>query len=682
MPVSVTHLVVLLVISWIYLTLVRFVDLNEREPVWSLALAFVLGCVAAGLVALLINPVTLVLSPWTGAAAEEISKGLAYGACLLIFAAIARIKGWFELSDLVDGIVYGIAIGLGFSAGDAFLHDLAFAAYPFGDTVRLGPAIVNGALVGLSHGLFGGVTGLGVGLAVEAHGKVRRLVLPLLGLAAAIGLNGLFRLLAHGNALDGHATVYRAWIAVVLPLAGLVAVGLLGLSRERRTIARQLAPEIESGLVTGDDLALLRSFWVRQTQYMRLLAAGKIHQCLVAAGRHNRQVQLALAKARIEGEPDGAHVASLSRQIEALRRAVRHTAPVILIVLLLVPLTGALALRRQGTLPSAGVVRVLGIAVPSIDGYWRRQIVAYSTPNVAPYSTSSSVCPFQKNNAMFCHPDGNIYYDPAFLNELYDSIGDFAPVVVLAHEWGHKVQSLRGAMQNAAGQWTIVRELQADCYAGEWVRNVESGNGTNLEKGDLGEALEVLNQGRDPRGNPWYDPHAHGTGGQRVDAFQAGREGVACTSDSLWVEVHLDPAASQQTTVPASGSLIAETAKRKGRFTLVNIRPITNLVTPNRTEVVLAIYRAADGSEVQVARGAFTSPEGAGADLVADSTTYLGRGYHVTGQGQVKDGDAVIGRWVSLLGEKQIVMITNRQTYSFMIGPEGILWEFATAQAQ
>ncbi len=55
---AVTHLLVLLVISWIYLTLVRFVDVNEREPVWSLGLAFVLGCGAAALVTyeLLIGP--------------------------------------------------------------------------------------------------------------------------------------------------------------------------------------------------------------------------------------------------------------------------------------------------------------------------------------------------------------------------------------------------------------------------------------------------------------------------------------------------------------------------------------------------------------------------------------------------------------------------------------------------
>lgn len=679
MSPATTHLLGLLVVSWIYLTLVRFVDINEREPVWSLGLAFVLGCVAAALLSLLVNPVTRVLVPWVGAAAEEIAKGVAYVACLLIFTAVARIRGWFELSDLVDGIVYGIAIGLGFSAGNTFLRDLAFGA---GVIVEpLGQSIINSALVGLGHGLFGGITGLGVGVAVEAHGKVRRLLFPLLGLAGAIGLNWLFRILAHGNGLDSQATLFRAWLAVLIPLIGLLIIGLVGLSRERSTIARHLSAEVSSGLVTTEDLALLRSFWSRQTQYMRFLAAGKFHEALTAAGRHNRQVQLALAKARVEGEPDGPHVSSLNRQIDALRRAVRHTSPLILILLLIVPLSGALAivLPPQDTMPSAGVIRVLGIAVPSIDAYWKKQIMFYTTPTVGPYSTSSSVCPFQKNNAVFCRPDGNIYYDPAFLNGMYDSIGDFAPVVVMAHEWGHKVQSLRGAMQNSAGQWTIVRELQADCYAGEWVRDVERGNGTNLEKGDLGEALEALNQGRDPRGNPWYDPQAHGTGGQRVDAFQAGREGVSCTSDSLWTEVHLDPAASQQTAAPATGSLIAETARRKGRFTLVDIRPITNMVTPNRTEVVRAIYRAPDGSEVLVDRGAFVSPGAAANELVADSTFYGNKAYKVSNQGPVKDGETVIGRWVALLGEKQVVLITNRQTFSLMSGPEGITWEFATA---
>ena len=245
------HLLVLLAVSWIYLTLVRFIDVNEREPVWSLGLAFLLGSGAAGLVSLLVDPVTRVLTPWVGAAAEEIAKGLAYGACLLVFAGIARIRGWFELSDLVDGIVYGIAIGLGFSAGKAFLGDMSFGAYSV-EPFKIGAAIVNGALVGLGHGLFGGVTGLGVGLAVEAQGKIRRVVYPVVGVAGAIGLNGLFRILAHGNALDARETVYRAWLAVAIPLVGLIVVGIVGLGRERRTIERQLAPELDSGLVTAD----------------------------------------------------------------------------------------------------------------------------------------------------------------------------------------------------------------------------------------------------------------------------------------------------------------------------------------------------------------------------------------------------------------------------------------------
>ena len=192
----------------------------------------------------------------------------------------------------------------------------------------------------------------------------------------------------------------------------------------------------------------------------------------------------------------------------------------------------------------------------------------------------------------------------------------------------------------------------------------------------------MLNQGRDPRGNPWSDPHAHGTGGQRVDAFQSGLEGVACTSDSLWVAVHLDPAASQQSSAPAGGSLLADTPKRKGRFTLVNIEAKTNLLTPSRTELIVAIYRAADGSQVQMVRAAYVSTLAALVDWQADSTNYVGRGYRVADQGPAKDGEVTVGKWLSMMGEKQIVLLSNRQTYSFIIGPEGIVWEFATAQAQ
>lgn len=679
------HLLVLLAVSWIYLTVVRFVDVNEREPVWSLATAFALGGIAAALVSLLVNPVSLLLSPWTGAAAEEIGKALAYIGCLLVFTGVARTRGWFELNDLVDGIVYGIAIGLGFSVGATFLKDLAFVPDGVGSfAFHPGRAVVNGALAGLGHGLFGGVTGIGVGLAVETRGKVRRAMLFLLALGGAIALNGGFRALVQGNSLGGSAGYLRVMLAVALPLVCLVAIGLIGLARERNIIQAELAPEVAAGTLTADDLALLGSFWRRQLGYAGLLAGARVQECLSQAGRHNRLVQLALAKARLSRSGGGEGNPSLGGQIAALHRALKVPVQSLLVLLILFGSVAVAGARRTpaqfGAQPDTGVTRVLGIAAPDLDAFWRRQFllsIRYSTPHVGIFTNAAGSCTFVARNAVFCKRDGNIYYDAAFLNELYTSIGDFAPVLVLAHEWGHKIQHVRSGIDTIAPLWPIQSELLADCYAGEWFRSI--GTMSRLNQGDEGEALQVLNRGRDPRGSPWNDPQAHGTAGQRVEAFQVGRDGISCRSDTLWTEVRLDPATAQTRPTPNRGSLLGTTLRTVGRFNLVDLRSRPDWLSAGMVEFIYAKYQAPDGTEVLVGRVAMTTPARAEQELAADSTSHAGKGYSFVRGGSVTAGETVLGRWILMTGPKDVIVMSNRHLYGAVIGPEGVAWEFASA---
>ena len=55
------------------------------------------------------------------------------------------------------------------------------------------------------------------------------------------------------------------------------------------------------------------------------------------------------------------------------------------------------------------------------------------------------------NNAFYCGADHSIYYDLNFLRDELDSNGDFGPVLIIAHEWGHLVQSLLGILDARAG---------------------------------------------------------------------------------------------------------------------------------------------------------------------------------------------------------------------------------------
>ncbi|MGH3564114.1 MAG: neutral zinc metallopeptidase, partial [Mycobacterium sp.] len=78
----------------------------------------------------------------------------------------------------------------------------------------------------------------------------------------------------------------------------------------------------------------------------------------------------------------------------------------------------------------------------------------------------------------YCPVDQTAYFDTDFFQVLRDQFGSsggpLAQEYVVAHEFGHHVQNLRGALgraqqgaQGATGNG-VRTELQADCYAGVW----------------------------------------------------------------------------------------------------------------------------------------------------------------------------------------------------------------------
>ena len=80
--------------------------------------------------------------------------------------------------------------------------------------------------------------------------------------------------------------------------------------------------------------------------------------------------------------------------------------------------------------------------------------------------------------------------------------------LVLAHEWGHAVQR-RGSVDQTLP--TVVRELQADCFAGAWAGDATGENGrirvgpTELDTATAGYLLF-----RDPTGTSARASGAHG----------------------------------------------------------------------------------------------------------------------------------------------------------------------------
>jgi len=159
--------------------------------------------------------------------------------------------------------------------------------------------------------------------------------------------------------------------------------------------------------------------------------------------------------------------------------------------------------------------------------------------------TSSAVGPF------YCPPDEKAYIDFTFYRELktrFEAAGDFAQAYVIAHEIGHHLQNLLGtddkvrAMsardRDRANDFSVMQELQADCYAGVWGH--EFAKTGRLEMGDPEEALNAATQigddrlqkraGVDVNSETW----THGSAEQRVRWFKRGFEsGTLASCDTF-----------------------------------------------------------------------------------------------------------------------------------------------------
>jgi predicted metalloprotease len=177
------------------------------------------------------------------------------------------------------------------------------------------------------------------------------------------------------------------------------------------------------------------------------------------------------------------------------------------------------------------------LARADIDFFWQSQFendtTLYEPPlQFTAYTTEiETACGLAvPENAFYCSADHSIYYDVNFLARELETNGDFGPVLIIAHEWGHLVQSLLGIL-GSTELLTIQTELQADCLAGVWAADADQRG--LLEEGDFEEGMIALLRVGDPHGTDFFDPQAHGQPEERVGAYRRGFfEGLdGCTLD-------------------------------------------------------------------------------------------------------------------------------------------------------
>ncbi len=180
--------------------------------------------------------------------------------------------------------------------------------------------------------------------------------------------------------------------------------------------------------------------------------------------------------------------------------------------------------------------------VNSVQAFWERRQPNYRRATTVFFSgstttgcgaASSSIGPF------YCPADERIYIDLGFYDDLRARFGarggPFAEAYVIAHEYGHHVENLRGVLERARSRETgpqspAVRvELQADCLAGMWARGaVETGFIEELTEADIQDGLNAAAAIGDDRiqaqaqGQVSPESWTHGSSEQRQRWFLTG----------------------------------------------------------------------------------------------------------------------------------------------------------------
>jgi predicted metalloprotease len=143
----------------------------------------------------------------------------------------------------------------------------------------------------------------------------------------------------------------------------------------------------------------------------------------------------------------------------------------------------------------------------SLEQYWGSQSSQLTAPSVTADPAGGDSDGGVLTDAVVYQPSTNrVHYDAATLQEVHDSIGDFAGGLLLATAWASSVEHQHGVQLG-----TDAARRGAECLAGAWAADSAS----SLSPGDLDEAVTVLVTAG--KGNT-----DRGTAFERVAAFRAG----------------------------------------------------------------------------------------------------------------------------------------------------------------
>jgi RsiW-degrading membrane proteinase PrsW (M82 family) len=296
------------------LFVVRRLDRNEKEP-WRLVLvATVWGAVVStSLVVwaesfwnayfaarLVPGPALSIVSAFSAGLFEELAKGVAV---LLLYLVMRD-----EFDDVVDGIVYGAAVGLGFN----FVESITYMTqlYAIFQPTHLGVSVAAGQwyqrqVLGLffGHATYTALVGAGIGVARQLSRRQQRVLAIVCGFLAAMAAHFAWdawvQFFPVSQSPFALADVHLRTLVMQGPFTGAVLVLLvMGLHREGRALLHHLQEEAATGrgAVQPADIPVLVNPWRRLGARLAALARGGPAAYLRLAHLQTAQIHLAMER--------------------------------------------------------------------------------------------------------------------------------------------------------------------------------------------------------------------------------------------------------------------------------------------------------------------------------------------------------------------------------------------------
>jgi protease PrsW len=235
----------------VYVSLIYAVDRYEKEPGWLLAATFFWGAVPSIILALLFSavgslPLYLAAGPVVGdtlaavLVAPPVEEAVKAMALLGIFILLRH-----EIDGLLDGIIYGAMVGMGFAMVENIFYFI-LVHNEAGTEAWRNNVLFRTVLFGLSHALFTSMTGLGLAAGRFSRRRALRYLYPIAGWSVAVFLHAIHNL---GASVSGP-------LCLLMPITDWGGIWLLGaiivwaIWQEKQWIRGYLAEEVERGTLT------------------------------------------------------------------------------------------------------------------------------------------------------------------------------------------------------------------------------------------------------------------------------------------------------------------------------------------------------------------------------------------------------------------------------------------------